>query len=294
MRNYVWLPLLALAGCAAPRNITHTTIAGRDVAVWKPSGGGPASGFPVIVFSHGYSGCNTQSTFLMEALAHAGYLVVAPNHADARCGSAMKDWYPGKYAGSHPEEPFGRPMTWSDATYKDRGEDIRNVLDAVFRSGSFQGVTVDAARVGIAGHSLGGYTALGVAGAWPSWKDKRIGAVLALSPYCNPFVAAGTLGHLDVPVMYQGGTRDFGITPEVKKLDGAYDASPVPKYFVNLEGAGHLAWTNLNRRYQEVIDQYAIAFFDHYLKAQTNPDPLAPLIVPPFPARVAEVRANPN
>src|SRR5579872_3176388 len=66
----------------AESNTLHVTIAGRDVAVWKPEGAAPASGYPLILFSHGYTGCNTQSVFLMRALAHAGYLVLAPNHKD--------------------------------------------------------------------------------------------------------------------------------------------------------------------------------------------------------------------
>jgi hypothetical protein len=42
---------------------------------------------------------------------------------------------------------------------------------------------------------------------------------------------------------------------------------------VELSRAGHLAWTDLNQRFQSVIDQYSIAFFDRYLKSRTEPDP---------------------
>jgi hypothetical protein len=46
---------------------------------------------------------------------------------------------------------------------------------------------------------------------------------------------------------------------------------------VEFDGAAHLAWTGFNRIYHESIAAYSVAFFDHYLKAQTDPDPLAPL-----------------
>lgn len=263
----------------------RVVIGGRDVAVWKPAAPAPSSGSPVIVFLHGFSGCNTQSVFLMEALASAGYLVLAPNHQDARCGSARHD----SVRGWRPEEPFQKPLQWTEATYRDRADDIRAVLDAVLSGPSFQGVRVDAYRVGIAGHSLGGYTALGVSGAWPAWKDSRILAVLALSPYTNPYLDNGALGRLDVPVMYQGGTLDLGITPSVKRVSGAYERSSAPKYFVEFTGAGHLAWTDLTKRFQRVINDYSVAFFDRYLKGK---DVLARLTAQPWPDQVNIVKAG--
>src|SRR5271170_4777599 len=103
MKTFLFACLLAAWPLAAADSAVHTTIAGRDVAIWKPAGTAPAAGFPVVVFSHGFGGCNTQSVFLMEALANAGYLVVAPNHADARCGSARRERGGG---GWRPDEPF--------------------------------------------------------------------------------------------------------------------------------------------------------------------------------------------
>ncbi len=261
----------------APVAFAHITVAGRDVAIWKPVGTATAAGYPVVLFSHGFGGCNTQSVFLMDALARAGYFVLAPNHKDARCGSARQS-APG--GSGWPEEPLVDAQKWSDATYRDRLGDIKILLDAILAEKSFQGVGVDASRVGIAGHSLGGYTALGLAGAWPSWKDPRIKAVLALSPFCTPYVAKGNLAHLNVPVMYQGGTLDLGITPFVRRVHGAYDLSSPPKYYVELDGAGHFAWTDLNKTHHEAIDRYSVAFFDRYLKGQSRPDPLVALFAP--------------
>ncbi len=275
--------------------VTEVTIAGRRVALWKPVGTAPPSGYPLILFSHGFTGCDTQSILLVEALADAGYFVLAPNHPDAWCGSAREKegWYPGKLFeklhSTPSEKPFNFPDVWSDATYKNRAADLKAILDAVLAAGTFEGVPIDSNRIGVAGHSLGGYTALGVAGAWPSWKDPRIKAVLGLSPYCAPFLKKGNLAHLDVPVMYQGGTMDVTITPMVRRAGGAYDLNSTPKYYVEFGGAGHFAWTNLNEKYQPLIAEYAVAFFDCYLKGITGA--LDSIIANPRPEGVSSFRA---
>jgi predicted dienelactone hydrolase len=306
MRKKLWLTLLtaslvlslvllafrqfyALVGGAA-RSVTEIMIAGRRVALWKPAGRPPKDGYPLILFSHGFTGCSTQSVFLVEALAHAGYFVLAPNHRDALCGPGQQGRLFAKLATTRPEEPFRDPDAWSEATYRSRRADLEAILDAVLKEKSFRGVPIDSSRIGLAGHSLGGYTVLGLAGAWPSWKDGRIKAVLGLSPYCAPFIKKGNLVHLDVPVMYQGGTLDVRITPSVRRPGGAYDLTSAPKYYVELDGAGHFAWTNLNKHYQACISKYAVAFFDRYLNGATDPDPLAPLLGHPWPPGISNLQ----
>jgi predicted dienelactone hydrolase len=291
------LPVLALgltAACWPARDVTHVMVAGRDVAVWKPAGPAPPAGYPMIVFSHGFTGCNTQSVFFTEALAAAGYLVVAPNHADGRCGTARRSAGGFSVSRPQPEASFGDAKSWSDSTYRDRLTDIRTILDTILRTPTWNGVPVDAQRIGIAGHSLGGYTALGMAGAWPSWRDPRIKAALGLSPWCLPFIDRGDLGHLHVPVMYQGGTWDAGITPSVRRPGGAYDQTAAPKYYVELNRAGHLAWTDLNPRFQSVISSYSIAFFDRYVKGSGDTARLAALLRAPLPDGVSDVRSSPR
>ncbi len=103
----------------------------------------------------------------------------------------------------------------------------------------------DWSRLGLSGHSLGGYTVLALAGAWPEWKLAGVKAVLGLSPYSQPFIVHGTLSGLAAPVMYQGGTLDFTIIPALDKAEGAYDQSPEPKYLLVLDKAAHLAWADI-------------------------------------------------
>jgi predicted dienelactone hydrolase len=232
-------------------------IAGVHVSIWRPTGAGQA---PLIVFSHGFHGTSTQSKFLMKALSDHGYLVIAPNHKDAGMGS-----------GTRPQVGFGKADEWSESTYKDRADDIRSIL-AALREDSKWAKAIDWSKVGLAGHSLGGYTVLGLSGAWASWKLPEVKAVLALSPYASPFVQKKTLGGMHVPVMYQTGTRDFGIGPFLTRKGGAYELTPSPAYLVDFSEAGHLAWTDLRSEYQASVAHYSLAFFDRYLKGDRNAD----------------------
>jgi predicted dienelactone hydrolase len=183
----------------------------------------------------------------------------------------------------HSEEPFRDPDKWNDSTYRNRRDDIEVVLNEIVRD-PLVGRRINRMAIGGVGHSLGGYTIAAMAGAWPSWRDKRIRAALLMSPYTEPFVVKGTLQSMNVPVMYQGGTRDFGITPRLEKKGGAYDESNPPKFFVKFPDAGHLGWTILTCvRYgttescnekaplARLIDEYGIAFLDCYLKGLSEP-----------------------
>jgi predicted dienelactone hydrolase len=236
--------------------------------------------YPLVVYSHGFGGCGTVSVFFTEALARAGYIVVAPDHKDAKC--KVDQPLTGSFV-QRAEEPFRQPEKWSPANYQDRADDIRRILDELPRDPHF-GAHIDWKHVGASGHSLGGYTIAGLAGGWSSWRDQRIQAALLMSPYVAPFVSKGTIASIDIPVMYQGGTRDFGITPVIQKSGGAYDLTKPPKFFVELEGEGHLAWANKPcREYGSVptclaesatartINEYGIAFFDRYLKGKNEP-----------------------
>jgi predicted dienelactone hydrolase len=241
-------------------------LGGADVAVWVQKAGAGTK-LPVIIFSHGFHGCATQSRFLMEALANAGYMVFAPNHRDATCAGGEASWR------DRAETPFGKPGSWTQGSFRDRGEDVRKLIEAIRRD-TVYGPRTDLSRLGLAGHSLGGYTVLGLAGALPVWKIEGVKAVLALSPYSQPFVQHDTLAGLSAPVMYQGGTLDLGITPSVGKARGSYERSPQPKYFVEFEQASHFAWTDGGRNAHELIAAYGVAFLDHYVKGE----PAIPLL----------------
>jgi predicted dienelactone hydrolase len=276
-------------------------IADRIVAVWYPTAARPApypytpsfSGLvaidaapsracgrpvPLVVFSHGNTGCGVQAIAFTEELARHGYVVAAPDHADARVCRTARSAVP---IPKTRQPDFDKLDTWNETSFADRRADIESTIDGLLTHGDFHDV-IDAENIGAAGHSLGGYTVVGMAGGWAGWLDGRIRAVLGLSPYVMPFQVQETLGNVRVPLMYQGGTLDVGITPFLAGPNGAYRRANPPAFFLVLKDAGHFAWVNCgNARTtasclatQEnfrLIDDYGIAFFDTYLKHRRAP-----------------------
>jgi len=242
---------------ASTQNL-NIDIAGLKVSVWRPKQP-HQSRVPLIIFSHGFHGSSTQSTFLTQALAEEGYLVMAPNHGDSLKGGVCKVFI-------LPEVAFSHSDKWNDSTYRDRANDINHLITALENDRQWS-AQIDWTKIALIGHSLGGYTALGLAGAWPSWRQPCIKAVIALSPYVAPFVRGHTLGGLEIPVMYQGGSADSWLTtPWVRRPGGAYDQTPPPAYYVEFKRASHFAWTDLTAKHHQEILYYCLCFLNKYLK----------------------------
>jgi len=265
----VMLALTALvAASPAPAAELAVTLDGIEAVVWTPDA--PVARAPVVVFSHGIALCATQSRYLTQAAARAGYLVVAPQHADRNCVTAGEE--PGDSEGF-----AGKPaVLWTDGDYRDRRDDVRKVLAAMKADERFR--EADFARLGLVGHSLGGYTVLGLAGAWPSWKLDGVRAVVALSPYLRPFARTNGIAKLRVPVMFEGGTRDV-FTPFIA---GAYDRAAAPKAYVEFQSTSHYTWTDAGpgeASTRDAMAAWAIAFLDRHVKGLADtafPDPKSP------------------
>jgi len=120
--------------------------------------------FPLVIFSHGLDGCGTQSLFFTETLAREGYVVAAPDYADAtlcHVSGSAGGWT------TTAEPGIFDPGAWTPSSYVDRKNDLELAMNHLL-SGSLHSI-IDPQAIGLAGHSLGGYTALGVAGGWSSW-----------------------------------------------------------------------------------------------------------------------------
>jgi predicted dienelactone hydrolase len=99
---------------------------------------------PVILFSHGFGGTARMMGWFTTNLARAGFVVIAVDH-------------PGNN-GMDKMTAQGAVMFW------DRPEDLKVALAAVKADPEFA-AHIDLRRVGVAGFSAGGFTALAAAGA---------------------------------------------------------------------------------------------------------------------------------
>lgn len=98
---------------------------------------------PLVVLSHGYRGNWTNQMWLATALADQGYIVAAVNH-------------PGST--THDRSPQAAAQLWQ------RPIDLRRAIAAV-QAKPEQFGAVAPQRIAVVGHSLGGWTALEIAGA---------------------------------------------------------------------------------------------------------------------------------
>jgi predicted dienelactone hydrolase len=170
------------------------------------------------MFSHGSCGLPTQSTFLWPLLASRGYVVVAPPHPgntlnDANCSSL------GALVSATQERP----------------QDIIFVLTQMLfanaiGSSPFYGM-LDANRIGMAGHSFGGYTTY-VAVA----SDPRFKVALPMAP-----AVPGT-PMLMVPSLTMLSELDSYVSNDTIRM--AYTDAQAPKYLVELKNTGHFAYSN--------------------------------------------------
>jgi len=282
----VWYP--AEASSQAPY-LYNTSIKG--VAVKNAMPYQPAGPFPLIVFSHGMGGCAPQHVFINEELASHGYVVYAPDHDEsAMCHirgkpeissarltfSVLKNNFD---LSGVVMDLFGEMMRERNYDFSYRPAEIKAVIDRALADNadvsSFMYGMIDPAKIGMSGHSLGGYTGLMIAGmpyhcdvelsshqcdfdnislhntpnpccleyirklGPRAFKDDRVKATLVMSPAIMfPQLGRAATG-LDQPIMLiNGDDEDFEVPWQ--PLQTIYDNAPPPKYLVRLKNTDHM------------------------------------------------------
>jgi len=227
-----WYPVdPADAGSAFSRYDLLLTFIESEVALDAPppSARGP---FPLVVFSHGNGGIRFQSFFLCEALASHGFVVVAPDHT----GNTAIDLLLGS------SDPFAKSAV-------DRPLDVSFLITTMLERSADPADEfhrrIDPRRVGVSGHSFGGFTSLAVAAGFVlAPPDPRVRAIVPIAPASSIFDDEA-LASIRIPTLILGGTLDETTPVEPESARPYALVAARPRYRVDVLGAGHGSFTEI-------------------------------------------------
>ncbi|AFZ21440.1 alpha/beta hydrolase [Allocoleopsis franciscana] len=231
---------------------------------------------PLVILSHGFGSDRNFLTYIARHLASHGFTVASIEHP----GSNLT-WLSGISLGGNPGDLL------SPSEFIDRPKDVSFVLDEFAKlnladDSSWQG-KLNTQQVTVIGHSLGGYTALALAGGEINLKelrqfcknrspigrspadwfqcaatdlpgnqielrDRRVVQVMALNPMTGRLFGNKGLAQVTVPTLVLTSTED-AIAPSLDHQLRSFSQLGGPKYLISAIGGTHLSITdraNLN------------------------------------------------
>jgi len=237
----IWYPADPDAAAVAPKSVYAfipgieftSEVAAADVPV---EAGDP---YPFLIYSHGSGGLRFVASTTAELLASHGFVVAAADHT----GNTAFDSFLGT---SSPREQVAI----------DRAADTAFVITEMLAEAAADGTplsgAIDPDRIGIYGHSFGGYTSLAaVSGHDGVPPDTRIKAAVGQAPYTGLLTDA-ELEAVDVPTLLLSGTKDE-TTPIPDNTERPWAlVSGRPLYRVDITDAGHQSFVDVCD-YQELL-----------------------------------------
>lgn len=232
------------------------------VRIRWPQGAAPSDGWPVIIYSHGLGGARSGGAVWGQAWTENGFVVLHLQHGGSDIEAVRS------VSGGFGDRAALRSLG-NAAQLLARLQDVVFALDEVARRKMIDKAWrfVRADRVGLAGHSFGAHTTLGVGGqaypGHPGLREPRIAALIALSPTL-PAQGDGARAFADVtrPTLCITGTRDEDVvgnnaTPD--RRAAVFGALPAGnKAMLLLHDADHMTFGGTTGRAAGLLPREAI------------------------------------
>lgn len=245
------------------------SVGGVPIRVVAPATSGT---YPVLLFSHGVYGVDTEQAWLADYLAKYGYIVLSMQHIDSVSCNDL-------------------PIPPADSVFTKRSSDVNTVLNNLttiqnsLNSSSGQTYTFDTNHIGFVGYSLGAETGL--------MKMKQATYLLRSGPvnYGDArikafFLMAGNFGgntNQTIPGLDQSEANLAQLTQPMFWISGGADTwmyalsswdlelgAPGGNYYMHAPTMNHYQYeTHGNSLFHTLIEQFACAFFDAKLMDAT-------------------------
>ncbi|KMM17276.1 alpha/beta hydrolase [Synechococcus sp. GFB01] len=266
---------------AVSKEVWNLTDAKRNrsfyVDVYIPSVTG-SEPIPVIVFSHGLASRPEDFAAPLQQIASHGFLVVAPQHP-----GSDTIWLKEMLQGLHRD-------IFDVNDFTNRPKDISFVLDELERRNGTQfNGRLELRKVGIAGHSFGGYTALAVGGAsidpdnlraecerpfaaldialllqcqalrippeqLTNLQDSRAAAIFAANPVNRSIFGKQGIEKIRVPIVMASGSYDPATPPALEQAASFTWLKAPEKYWLIVEGQAHVNFNQIDPGIKKAIE----------------------------------------
>ena len=247
-------------------------------------------GYPVILFSHGWTGFNAQNTGQALQLASHGYVVVGVHHTYGAVVTVFDDGTIAKY------NPAALPRGAPDAEYDVAADKLANqwagdlgyTLDFMTEqnndANSMFFHTLDLFRVGVYGHSTGGGAAIQFCGS-----DLRCKALLGQDPFLRPVADEILERGVIQPAFFMFSQRwhDDMNSLNNRQFKPFFAKSKNAVGAVFIEGTAHYDFSDLpllsplapqlglkgpinGKRVTPIVDDYLLSFFEMTLRGKPS------------------------
>lgn len=240
--------------------------------------------FPVIIYSHGWTGFRSIAINQIETLVSHGYMVIAIDHTYGSIATRFSSGAVIEYdPKALPDEDEVGEVAYgeaSEALLTTFSDDIVTVLNTIEQgeSGPFGALasSADLTRVGLYGHSTGGGAAVDAC-----LQDSRCDAVLGLDAWVEPIPDNVLKLRATSPALFAR-SDDWRGNLNDSILRGIAGRSDTVTYWLGIEGASHndfiltpllspvgglMGWKGpiSAGRIIPILDNYILGFFDVYL-----------------------------